>query len=58
MVRKTIKRVHRHRLVAALFDVRFGSKADMCAAIVHVRYVPIADAHAFYKSQIEFCKTT
>ena len=23
--------------------VRFGSKADMCSAIVHVRLVPIAD---------------
>ena len=25
------------------WNVRFGSKADMCGAIVHVRFVPIAD---------------
>ena len=24
-------------------NVRFGSKADMCGATRHVRYVPIAD---------------
>ena len=24
-------------------DVRFGSKADICSALTHVRFVPIAD---------------
>ena len=27
-------------------DVRFGSKADMCSAQGHVRFVPIADIYA------------
>ena len=28
---------------ASAVDVRFGSKADMCSAKRHVRFVPIAD---------------
>jgi hypothetical protein len=29
--------------VERAFNVRFGSKADMCSAQAHVRFVPIAD---------------
>ena len=31
------------RPLTCLHDVRFGSKADMCSATRHVRFVPIAD---------------
>jgi hypothetical protein len=30
-----------------LRDVRFGSKADMCSALAHVRFGPIADVSRF-----------
>ena len=31
------------RLVKVAPNVRFGSKADICSALAHVRFVPIAD---------------
>jgi hypothetical protein len=33
-------------LQATQLVVRFGSKADMCSALTHVRFVPIADMAA------------
>jgi hypothetical protein len=33
----------RFQRVSALRNVRFGSKADMCAAISHVRFTPNSD---------------
>src|SRR5262245_54604286 len=30
-------------LIPSIDDVRFGSKADMCSALVHVRFGPNAD---------------
>ena len=30
-------------------NVRFGSKADMCSALGHLRFVPIADIRPLFK---------
>src|SRR5262249_32485131 len=40
---RRLKEVQRERLRQAV-DVRFGSKADMCSAIGHVRFTPESDA--------------
>ena len=34
--------------LAALADVRYGSKADMCTALAHVRFGPEADMRTVY----------
>ena len=38
------------RLLAHRIDVRFGSKADMCGATAHVRFVPKADMALFIRT--------
>ena len=34
--------------------VRFGPKADMCGALAHVRFVPIADIPPFKRRQLAY----
>ena len=41
--RRRRKRTRKEKVVFPASNVRFGSKADMCSAIPHVCFVPIAD---------------
>src|SRR5262245_55317666 len=39
-------------LVKGRFDVRFGSKADMCGAIGHVRFTPESDRKSGHQQPV------